>query len=201
MSGLACPWISDFSLQGWERAGSCCFKSPVCGDLQRPQDAGPGGAQKHPGSVWRHMGAWSWAWVKLEGPPHPAGAATWDCSSQGCPCHFPHSQGVLHASWGPGHTVCFPGGRGRGSGLPQGSPSPWWCWGGGGASFRDPISRSGQQHFPKPWAHPEAPRDASTDQGSVRVSGSGFGAFLPGRRASGSRNSGIQDPPSLRTAP
>lgn len=157
-----------------------------------------GGAQKHPGSVWRHMGAWSWAWVKLEGPPHPAGAATRDCSSQGCPCHFPHSQGGLHPSWGPGHTVCLPGGWEGGSGLPQGSPSPWWCWA-GGASFRDPISGSGQQHFPKPWAHPEAPRGASTHQGSVRVSDSGLGAFLPGRRASGSRNSGIQDPPSLRT--
>ena len=75
-----------------------------------------GGAQKHPGSVWRHMGAWSWAWVKLEGPPHPAGAATRDCSSQGCPCHFPHSQGGLHPSWGPGHTVCLPGGWEGGSG-------------------------------------------------------------------------------------
>lgn len=37
----------------------------------------------------------------------------------------------LHPSWGPEHAVCLPGGRGGGSGLPPGSPSPWWCWGWG----------------------------------------------------------------------
>ena len=47
--GPAGPWVSDFSLQGRQRAGSCCVKAPVCGPLlQQAQDAGPGGLGSTP---------------------------------------------------------------------------------------------------------------------------------------------------------
>lgn len=128
--GPAGPWTSDFSLQGRERAGSHCFKSPVCGPLlQQPQDAGPGGSREHPGSVRQRVGAWRWARVKLEGPPCHAGAATRDCSSRGCPCHLPTSSGGASTRAGGQSTLCASLGDGEGA---QGSPRAAHPLGGAG---------------------------------------------------------------------
>lgn len=112
-------------------------------------------------------------------------------------CHFPHSQGVLHPSWGPGHTVP-PWGTGEGA---QDSPRAAHPLGGAGGSLRDNL-KVWTAAFPKALGSPRSTPKASTDQGSVRVSGSDEPrAFSPWKEASGSRNSGIQDPPSLRPLP
>lgn len=87
-----------------------------------------------------------------------------------------HSQGFSTQAGGQG-TLCLLG-TGRGSGLP--GPSPWWCW--GGASFRRPNLKVWTAAFPKALGSPRSTRDASTDQGSVRVSWQWAWAFLPGRR-------------------
>lgn len=199
MSGPACPWISDFSLQGWERAGSCCFKSPICGPwLQRPQDAGSGRGSEAPRVCLEAHGCLELGLGETGGAPTSCRSSHSGLLLPRLSLSLPTFSGGSPSKLGARAHCVPPWGMGRGLRTPPRQPIPLVVLG-GGASFRDPISRSGQQHFPKPWAHPEAPRGASTDQGSVRVSGSGLGAFLPGRRVSGSRNSGIQDPPSLRT--
>lgn len=96
----------------------------------RPRTLVPGGSGA-PRVCPQRVGAWRRAWAKLEGSPRPAAAATRDCSSRGCPCHLPTSSGGALAELGARACCVPPWGTGRASGLPQGSPSPWWCWGWG----------------------------------------------------------------------
>ena len=133
--GPAGPRVSDFSLQGRQRAGSCCFKAPVCGPLlQQAQDAGPRGLGSTQGL--------SAACGCLAPGLGEAGGVPASCSSS-------HSGLLLpRLPLSPSHVLrrgssraggqgmlCASLGDGEGLRAPPGQPIPLVVLGLGGASF------------------------------------------------------------------
>lgn len=157
MSSPACPWISDFSLQGWERAGSCCFKSPVCGPwLQRPQDAGSGRGSEAPRVCLEAHGCLELGLGETGGAPTSCRSSHSGLLLPRLSLSLPTFSGGSPSKLGARAHCVPPWGMGRGLRTPPRQPIPLVVLG-GGRLLQRPNLRVWTAAFPKALGSPRSP--------------------------------------------